>query len=67
MSTQTIPTFPPDLDSYRGRSGYLSIDGLGFAVLVTEARMRFGHLDFHISPAEGRGSKWVESHRIDLA
>ena len=56
----------PDLDTYAGKTGTFQFDGLDFAVTVVKARLRFGHLDLLIKPANGSGEKWVEQHRVSL-
>lgn len=55
-----------DLNLYRGRSGTMALNDLAFGVEVKDARLRFGHLDFLITPIEGSGEIWVESHRVNL-
>lgn len=57
---------PGQLDSFIGKVGLMDEGALQFEVEITGARVRFGHLDFLVKPANGKGSKWVESHRIEL-
>lgn len=57
---------PGELDSFEGKVGVMEVDELRFDVRITAARIRFGHLDFRITPVDGSGAKWVESHRISL-
>ena len=56
----------PDLASYRDRLGTLTVDSLQVQVKVTDARMRFGHLDLLVTPVAGTGERWIEQHRVDL-
>ena len=55
---------PTDLENLAGKTGTVELDGLTFRVTVLEARIRFGHLDFHVTPCDGTGKKWVEAHRV---
>lgn len=57
----------PDLDSYRDRIGTLAVDNLRVQVKITDARMRFGHLDLLVTPVAGDGERWIEQHRVELA
>jgi hypothetical protein len=57
---------PGQLDSFSGKIGLMDVDGLNFEVRIAGARVRFGHLDFLVTPVNGAGEKWIESHRIDL-
>lgn len=66
MSIYSASTSTPDLDSYVGRIGYFEQDDLSFAVTVSKARLRFGHLDLLITPVSGSGERWVEQHRVRL-
>lgn len=56
----------PNLDDYRDRNGFLTVDGLQVGIKITDARLRFGHLDLLITPLTGSGKRWVEQHRIEL-
>jgi hypothetical protein len=55
-----------DLTQYADRTGRMTVDTLSFAVRVIEARNRYGHLDFRVTPIAGGGERWVEQHRVDL-
>lgn len=55
-----------DLTIYANRTGRMSIDTLSFAVRIIEARTRYGHLDFRVTPVTGEGERWVEQHRVTL-
>lgn len=55
-----------DLTQYADRTGSMTVDTLSFAVRVVEARTRYGHLDFRVTPIAGNGERWVEQHRVDL-
>jgi len=56
----------PDLAAYRDRTGTLAVDKLNIDVKITDARMRYGHLDLLVTPIAGQGERWVEQHRIEL-
>ena len=56
----------PDLATYRDRQGFIKVDDLRVEVKVTDARLRFGHLDLLVTPVAGSGERWVEQHRVDL-
>jgi hypothetical protein len=54
-----------DLSAFRGRPGRIDdLDGLTVEVTITDARIRFGHLDLLVTPRSGRGQRWFESRRI---
>jgi len=40
---------------------------LTVGVRVKDARIRFGRMDFLVSPLSGSGEVWVESDRVTLA
>lgn len=37
-----------------------------FAVKILDARTRFGHTDYLVSPISGSGETWVESTNISI-
>jgi hypothetical protein len=45
----------------------MAIDTLAFEVEIKDARIRFGRLDFLVSPNSGNGQKWVEQHKVAIA
>lgn len=55
-----------DLTEYHNRTGSITLDGLTVGITVTDARVRFGHLDLLVTPTAGSGQKWIESRRITL-
>ena len=55
-----------DLASFAGRSGSIDFHGLSIRVRVLEARRRFGHIDFLLTPEAGEGERWMEHHRVSL-
>lgn len=57
----------PDLETYRDKIGTIAVDDLRIQVKVTDARMRFGHLDLLVTPVSGTGERWIEQHRVELA
>ena len=50
----------------KGKIGVVALDELKFGVVIKDARVRFGHLDYLISPLNGDGVKWVEHHRVTI-
>ena len=59
-------TTKPDLDAYRDKIGMITVDDLLVEVKITDARLRFGHLDLLVTPVSGSGERWVEKHRISV-
>jgi hypothetical protein len=47
-----------------GKTGFLQIDKMQFHVKILNVRESFGRLDFHVTPVDGNGSQWVDSHRV---
>ena len=56
----------PDLDTFPGRNGIMTVDDLSVEVKITDARLRFGHLDLLITPVAGDGEQWVEEARVAM-
>lgn len=56
-----------NLTDYKGRKASISMDTLAFEVEIKDARIRFGRLDFLVSPNSGNGQKWVEQHKVAIA
>lgn len=50
----------------KGKIGIVTLDELQFGVIIKDARVRFGHLDYLIAPLSGEGVKWVENHRVTI-
>lgn len=50
----------------KGKIGVVALDELKFGVVIKDVRVRFGHLDYLISPLSGDGAKWVEHHRVTI-
>lgn len=67
MKIYTREDGSPDLDAYKGRTGNLNVDKLKVAITVTDARMRYGHLDLLVTPVAGEGQRWIEQHRVELS
>jgi hypothetical protein len=57
---------PIDLTTYKGLRASISVDTLAFDVEIKDARIRFGRLDFLVSPNSGIGVKWVEQHKVSI-
>lgn len=53
-----------ELDSYKNQTATINVDNLCIGVVIKDARMRFGHLDFLVTPILGTGEKWMEHHRV---
>lgn len=49
-----------------GRTGMFSSGGLSFGVTIHDARVRFGEVDYLITPVSGLGTKWVASHNVKV-
>jgi hypothetical protein len=47
-----------------GKTGLMTLDDLTVGVNITDARVRFGHIDLLVEPINGSGEKWVEKHRV---
>ena len=47
-----------------GKSGLMTLDDLTVGVNITDARVRFGHIDLLVEQINGSGEKWVEKHRV---
>jgi hypothetical protein len=56
----------PDLNAYRDKVGTLAVDDLRVQVRITDARLRFGHLDLLVTPVSGTGERWIEQHRVQI-
>ena len=55
-----------DFAAYRGLTGQIQYGELTVDVHIEDARLRFGHLDLFVTPACGRGYRWVELKNIDI-
>jgi hypothetical protein len=51
---------------YPGRTGVLEVEGLTINVKIINARKRFGHLDFLVTPTGGFGERWIQSNRVRI-
>ena len=51
-----------------GKRGQLRVSGtaLTFAVTVTDARNRYGNLDYKVKPVDGNGEAWHQADAIIL-
>lgn len=61
-------TSAQELQKNIGAQGLLSITGtaLKFAVTILDARARYGHLDYKVSPISGEGETWHASTAITI-
>jgi hypothetical protein len=55
-----------DLDAYKDVPGRIYLNNLAIGVTIKQARLRFGHLDLLVTPVDGEGEKWMESHRVSV-
>jgi hypothetical protein len=49
-----------------GKSGTLRTDGLGVAVVISDAKLAYGNLRYQVTPVSGTGSVWVDSSRVQI-
>jgi len=55
-----------ELAKHLGKNGEYRINGLGVMVTVVDARMRFGEMDFKITPLTGTGEIWTRASGVKL-
>ena len=57
-----------EMAQFLGRSGYLTVAGtrLRFRVRVTDVRVRFGQIDYFVTPILGEGEAWHDSQNVTL-
>jgi hypothetical protein len=55
-----------DADAYKNLVGHIDIDGLTIEVVVMDARLAYGRLDFSVTPKSGNGTKWVSALKVTL-
>jgi hypothetical protein len=57
-----------EMAQFLGRSGYLTVAGtrLRFRVKVTDVRVRFGQIDYCVTPLAGDGETWHDSQNVTL-
>lgn len=55
-----------DADAYKNLVGNIIIDGLTIEVVVMDARLIYGRLDFSVTPKSGNGTKWVSAAKVML-
>ena len=48
------------------RTGEYRINGLAVSVEVVDARLRFGEMDFKITPLNGTGEIWTRASGVKL-
>lgn len=53
-----------DLEAYKGLEGRVTQNNLTVNVKITDARIRYGHLDLCVTPVAGEGTVWVERKNI---
>ncbi len=61
-------TSAQELKENIGKQGLLSVTGtaLKIGVTVLDARSRYGHLDYKVTPIAGEGETWHESTAIQI-
>ena len=61
-------TSAQELKENIGKHGWLAIAGtsLQFTVLILDARPRYGHLDYKVTPLAGDGETWHASTAIKI-
>lgn len=61
-------TSAQELKENLGRQGLLSVTGtaLKFTVIILDARLRYGHLDYKVTPVSGEGETWHASTAIKM-
>lgn len=48
-----------------GKTGYVRLDDLRFAVKVLDARQAYGHIRYLVTPVAGHGERWTENVTFD--
>lgn len=61
-------TSAQELKENIGRQGLLSVTGttLKFLITILDARSRYGHLDYKVTPIAGDGETWHASTAIKI-
>jgi hypothetical protein len=61
-------TSAEELKQNIGKTGTLIVSGspLRFAVLILDARSRYGHLDYKVTPISGEGETWHADSNITV-
>ena len=57
-----------EMAKYLGKVGTLTVAGsrLAFRVKVTDVRVRFGQIDYQVTPLAGVGEAWHDSQNVTL-
>ena len=55
-----------DVDAYKNLVGNMDIGGFIVDVVVVDARLSYGRLDFCIAPKSGNGTQWVSAVKVSL-
>jgi len=55
-----------DTDAYKGLEATIKVKNLNVNVIIDDARIRYGHLDLHVTPISGTGGMWIERKNIDI-
>ena len=61
-------TSAEELKQNIGKTGTLTVSGspLRFTVLILDARSRYGHLDYKVTPVSGDGETWHADSNITV-
>ena len=61
-------TSAQELKENIGKQGLLSVTGtvLKFSITILDARSRYGHLDYKVTPIAGDGETWHASTAITI-
>lgn len=55
-----------DLSAYIGLQASYKVGALEFAVIVNDARIRYGHLDLYVTPRVGLGHRWIQADKLTI-
>jgi len=61
-------TSAEELKENIGKTAMLTVSGspLRFAVLILDARSRYGHLDYKVTPVSGDGETWHADSNVTV-
>jgi len=49
------------------RTGTMQVEAFEIEVTITDARLRYGNVDVHVTPVNGKGAKWTPIDRVRFA
>jgi hypothetical protein len=50
-----------------GKAGTIHLNGLNIDIIVTDVKQAYGRTRYQVTPAQGSGSIWVETVKIEEA